>query len=88
MRFHACCLLFVLLTGCVVTPKDDSPEAICRRQAYDDPKVKTMTVHSLYLTGNQMSSYDDYDHALHDATQACLIKMGIPAGGVQPVRQY
>jgi len=82
-------LLLLVLGGCGLgEPAGNSPEAECRRQAYDDPTVKHLTIENLGLGTGPSATYD-YKKALRDANDACLRQKGIPVqGGVEPVRQY
>jgi hypothetical protein len=83
-------LLLVLLAGCSLgQPSGDSPEAVCRRQAYDDPTVKRLIIEQMGMGGSNPQNQFDYEKALRDATDACLRKKGIAVrGGVEPVRPY
>ena len=84
---HAACLMLILLAGCGAGNSGDSPEAVCRRQAYDDPTVKRLTIGYLGATGADPGADFDYNKALRDATDACLRKKGIQVrGGVESVR--
>lgn len=86
MRLQVCCLLLILLAGCVVTPRDDSPQAVCRREAYNDPKVKTLTVQNLGWAAPDQSRLLAISNAERDATNKCLQDKGITVrGGVEPV---
>jgi hypothetical protein len=80
--------LLALLGGCGLgEPTGNSPQAECRRQAYDDPAVKRLTIQNMNGGATQDQEFE-YDKALHDATNACLRRMGVPVrGGVEPVRQ-
>jgi predicted component of type VI protein secretion system len=87
MRRHCVCLLALLLAGCGSGKPNDSPEAACRRQAYNDPKVKALTVQSTEAASINPQSNFDYTMALREATQACLKQSGAQVrGGVEPVR--
>jgi hypothetical protein len=87
MRRHGICLVLVLLAGCGASNSGDTPEAVCRRQAYDDPTVKHLTVENLGASAPNPGADFDYNKALRDATDACLRQKGIQVrGGVEPVR--
>ena len=90
MRRHGAWLLLVVLAGCTWgEPSGNSPEAVCRRQAYDDPTVKQLVIEGMGATGATPQSQFDYEKALHDATDACLRRKGVAVrGGVEPVRPY
>lgn len=80
-------LLPLLMAACSAGPSGDSPDAVCRRQAYDDPRVKALIMPNAALVG------PDSDFALtvalRNATQDCLRKRGIAVrGGVEPVRPH
>ncbi|HTW73190.1 MAG TPA: hypothetical protein VME47_25155 [Acetobacteraceae bacterium] len=84
-------LLALSLAGCSswFEPAGNSPEAVCRRQAYDDPTVKQIIVRSMGQPSANPQTQFDYEKALRDATNACLKKKGIAVrGGVEPVRPY
>ena len=89
MRPHSLWLLLCILAGCAPGNSGDSPEAVCRRQAYDDPKVKQLTVEGMgQATANPQVQFD-YRKALYDATNACLRQKGIQVrGGVEPVQPH
>jgi|ERR1700723_1099037 hypothetical protein len=77
----------LLLAGCGSGSQDNSPEAQCRRAAYDDPTVKSLTVESLEATSINPDSDYQYSTALRAATQKCLQQKGVSVrGGVEPVR--
>jgi hypothetical protein len=90
MRQRLAGLLLLLLAGCGSNSPDDSPDAVCRRQAYDDPTVKDLTIGSTnWVQQNPLKgqSQFEYNQALRDATDACLRQKGIQVrGGVEPVR--
>jgi hypothetical protein len=79
-------LLLPLLTGCASSNQDNSPEAVCRRQAYDDPAVKGLLVRSLGENAANAQEQFDYEMDLRKATDACLRRKGVQVrGGVEPV---
>lgn len=87
MRQQAGCLLLLVLAGCGPNSPNDSPEAACRRQAYDDPTVKHLTIERAEQSSLGAQAQFDYNKALRDATDACLRQKGIQVrGGVEPVR--
>jgi len=78
-------LLLVPLAGCGWGASGTGPDAVCERQAYDDPAVKNLMV----PTRAQTSSDHQYalTLALRNAKQACLRQRGIVVrGGVEPVK--
>ena len=80
-------MLPVLLTACSFGASDNSPQALCERQAYDDPAVREIIGNS---AGNYMDGGPQRDQmlwAVRQGTQRCLQKKGLaPPGGVEPVR--
>lgn len=89
MRRPGVWLLLFVLAGCASGGSGDSPEAVCRRQAYDDPKVKHLTIESLGQSSADPQAQFDYNKALRDATEACLRQKGIQVrGGVEPVQPH
>ncbi|HUN44110.1 MAG TPA: hypothetical protein VMU81_27780 [Acetobacteraceae bacterium] len=83
--------LAVWVAGCSswFEPAGKSPQAECRREAYNDPKVKQLIVTSMGQPSANPQNQFDYEKALRDATNACLKKKGIAVqGGVEPVRPY
>ena len=83
-------LMLFTLAGCAASGPGNSPEAMCRRQAYDDPAVKHLTIENLGSLSADVDAQDaqfEYDKALRGATQTCLRQKGIQVrGGVEPVR--
>jgi hypothetical protein len=70
-------------------PSGNSVEAVCSRQAYDDPTVKQVMIRSMGEPSANPQTQFDYEKALRDATNACLRKRGVAVrGGVEPVRPY
>jgi len=89
MRLLGIWLALFVLTGCGWGGSGDSPEAVCRRQAYDDPKVKSLTIANLGASAPDPMADFQYNKALRDATNACLQQKGIAVrGGVEPVQPH
>jgi len=87
MRRPAVWLVLLVLAACGSNSPADSPDAVCRRQAYDDPAVKHLTIATLQNASPSGQVVSDYNQALRDATQACLRQKGIQVrGGVELVR--
>jgi hypothetical protein len=81
-------LLPLLLTACASAPSGDSSEAICRRQAYDDPKVKHLRLEDMETLSINPAVQADLSQAVRDATNACLRQKGVAVrGGVEAVRR-
>lgn len=79
--------VLLFLAGCGSGPQDNSPQAVCRRQAYDDPTVKLLIVQGMQLPATNPQNQFDYNMALRKAIDACLRQRGLPVpGGVEPVR--
>lgn len=88
MKRHCLWLLLLpyMLVGCASRAPDNSPEAVCRHQAYDDPTVKRLLLQSLGEAAANAQQQFDYDMALRNATNACLRQKGVQVrGGVEPV---
>ncbi len=87
MRRHCVWPLVVILVGCGWGGQGNGPEAECRRQAYDDPAVKSLTIRRLAESAPNPDADFAYTQAMRNATQACLRQKGIQVrGGVEPVR--
>jgi hypothetical protein len=87
MRWRGVLFVLSMLTRCASDGSGDSPEAVCRRQAYDDPTVKQLTIANLGPASANPDSKFEYSEALRNATQDCLRQKGIHVqGGVEPVR--
>jgi hypothetical protein len=87
MKRYGVWLFVLLLAGCGWgQPQGNSPEAICRREAYNDPTVKRVTIESMGTAGINQQMQFKYNKAIRDATNACLRRRGIKVpGGVEPV---
>lgn len=80
-------LLPLLVAACAFEPQGNSPQAICKRDAYNDPTVKQMTIENTQRSSMSPKANFDYNEALHRAYDACLLKHGVAVkGGVEPVR--
>jgi hypothetical protein len=81
-------LLLLALAACgSFGTAGDSPEAVCRRQAYDDPTVKRLGIENLGASAPDPGLDFDYNLAMRKATDTCLRQKGITVrGGVEPVR--
>lgn len=89
MRQHDVWLVLFMLAGCAASAQGDSPEAACRRQAYDDPAVKRLTIQNLGSSSADPVAQFEYDKALREATQTCLRQKGIQVrGGVESVQPH
>ena len=88
MRTSLLWLLPLLLLAC--TRDDNSPQAQCERQAYNDPAVKQVYIDAAFLTGQAGVSGDErLKTAVQQAKLRCLRERGLaPPGGVEPVQKY
>jgi hypothetical protein len=87
MRRRCVLLVLSMLAGCASDASGDSPEAVCRRQAYDDPTVKQLTIANLSPASPNPDAKFEYSEALRNATDACLRQKGVHVqGGVEPVQ--
>lgn len=75
-----------LLAACGGTA-DNSPEAICRRQAYDDPAVRAVRVQMMQIPSGPLALQGQLQYLLSQATIRCTQDKGLAVpGGVEPVR--
>lgn len=89
MRWRGLWLVLATLAACASSRSGDSPEAVCRRQAYDDPAVKLLTIQNMGAASAKPDAEFDYNQALRRASDACLRQKGVHVqGGVEPVRPY
>ena len=81
-------LVPLLLMACA--RNDNSPQAQCERQAYNDPVVKQLYGSVAFMSGEVGVSGDErLRGAVHQATLKCLRERGLaPPGGVEPVQNY
>jgi hypothetical protein len=87
MRWLGVWLLPLLLAGCAAAPSGDSPEAVCQRQAYENPAVKAQMIKNQSSSTMNPSDFFALDQALHTATDTCLRQKGVAVrGGVQAVQ--
>ncbi|MGA2841090.1 MAG: hypothetical protein ABSG18_13055 [Steroidobacteraceae bacterium] len=87
MRWHGVWPLVLVLAGCVSGGQANTPEAECRRQAYDDPTVKNLAIQNLGRSAPNPDTDFAYNKAFRDANQACLRQKGVLVrGGVESVR--
>jgi hypothetical protein len=87
MRLCVAWLLLPLVSGCASYPSGDSPQAVCQREALDDPAVKQLTIAQMNSGAMSGKARFDYTHALHDAYNNCLRRRGVVVrGGVEAVR--
>jgi hypothetical protein len=83
-----------LLAGCASKPTPQTAgEATCRREAYNDPQVRTLMTKAI-PGGNHIFDFSFSDpqteanYAYRQAFQACLVRLGLASGGVEPIKQY
>jgi len=91
MRLRFACLLLPLVSGCASFPSGNSPQAVCQRDALNDPAVKRITIEQMsgQMTSGLMSPKTnfDYNQAVRDAYNNCLLRHGVTVrGGVESVR--
>jgi hypothetical protein len=66
---------------------DNSPEAVCRRQAYDDPAVRATRLQMMQVPSANLGLQGQLQYQLRQATMRCLQDKGLAVpGGVEPVR--
>ncbi|HWA79113.1 MAG TPA: hypothetical protein VG848_02270 [Acetobacteraceae bacterium] len=86
MKLRVLALLAVLLPA-ACAPSDDSPQAVCRRQAYDDPQVRALRVQMMQSSSANLGSRGQLQYLLRQATLRCLQDKGLAVpGGVEPVQ--
>ena len=72
----------LLLLGACAGPTGNAPDAVCDREAWNDPAVKLLMVRQ---EGNSWLTFNDPDgvkNARDRAKRACLARLGqAPAGG-------
>ena len=74
----------VLLAACATT--DNSPQAVCRRQAYNDPQVNALRIRMMQSPSVNLGSNGQLQYLLQQATLRCLQDKGLAVpGGVEPV---
>jgi hypothetical protein len=84
MRFVAVPFVAVLLAACATT--GDSPRAVCRRQAYNDPQVTALRIRMMQIPSVNLGSSGQLQYLLQQATLRCLQDKGLAVpGGVEPV---
>ena len=86
-----------LLAGCASgrpAPRT-ADDAVCRREAYNDPQVKALFAQVYPGSNNQVFDFsfttpeENAQYAYRQAVVACMQRRGLmPPGGVEPVRQY
>lgn len=91
----AALLLGMLLAGCASGGTQSAAVAECRQEALNQPNIRTMIANSQPgVTGHIFnksltSSQEDTQQAIREATQDCLRRRGLAAGGgVEPVKNY
>lgn len=87
MRLRVAWLVLPLVSGCASFPTGNSPQAICQRDALDDPAVKQITIEQMNTGTMSGKAKFNYTQAVHDAYINCLRRRGVVVrGGVEPVR--
>jgi len=81
-------LLPLLLAACGSGPPDNTAQAVCQRQAYDDPKVKHLVIESMGTSSLNTDVQFNLNQAVLEATNSCLRQKGVAVrGGVEAVRR-
>lgn len=92
----------LLLAGCASRPASQTAsgqtadDAVCRREAYDDPQVKALSIQAMQQGPSPptfdfsfTSAQENARYAYRQAVLACMQRRGLmTSGGVEPVRQY
>ena len=84
-------MLLRVLTFCLVLllgacANSDSPQAVCRRQASNDPEVRALTVQALIQPMMAPNYYPEIEFHRRQAELRCLQNKGLATpGGVEPV---
>jgi hypothetical protein len=87
MRRRFAWLILPVLSGCVAFPTGNSPEALCHRDALNDPAVKQIAIEQMNTGAMSPKAKFAYAQAVHDAYNNCLRRRGIAVqGGVEAVR--
>jgi len=87
MRLRFVCLLLPLVSGCASFPTGNSPQAVCQRDALDDPAVKQITIEQMNSGAMSRKAHFAYTQAVHDAYNKCLLRRGVTVrGGVEAVQ--
>jgi len=86
MTLRVLVLLAALLPAACAS-SNNSPEAVCRRQAYDDPQVRALRVQMMRSYSANLGSQGQLQYLLRQATLRCLQDKGLAVpGGVEPVK--
>jgi len=84
MQLGAFVLLAALLPAACAS--DNSPEAVCRRQAEQDPKVQELQFMSAHSMALAETNKGELTFLIREGTLRCLQDKGlVPTGGVEPV---
>lgn len=77
--------LLLLASGC--GPTGNSPQAVCQREALNDPAVKHLAIGQMNSGGMSPKADFAYRQAVHTAYNNCLRQHGIVVqGGVEAVQ--
>ncbi|HUC16942.1 MAG TPA: hypothetical protein VMA37_04545 [Acetobacteraceae bacterium] len=80
-------VLLAALLPAACAPSDNSPEAVCRHQAYDDPQVRALRIQMMRSYSANLGSQGQLKYLLRQATLRCLQDKGVAVpGGVEPVQ--
>jgi hypothetical protein len=87
MRLDFAWLLLPFVSACALGPTGNTPQAVCHREALDDPTVRQIAVEQLSTDVMSPKVEFSYRQALHNAYDNCLLRHGVAVqGGVEAVR--
>ncbi len=87
MKLRVLALLVALLLPAACASSDNSPEALCRQQAYSDPQVRALRIQMMQSSSANLGSQGQLQYLLRQATLRCLQDKGLAVpGGVEPVQ--
>jgi hypothetical protein len=80
-------LVLIAAIGFAACSSEGGPNAVCEREADNDPTVHELTQRSLATTREAFELEPDLEYARRKAFLACLRRHGLaPPGGVEPLR--
>lgn len=79
-------LLLLLALLPVACATDNSPQAVCRRQAEQDPKIQELEFMSAHSMALEETYKGQLTFLIREGTLRCLQDKGLlPSGGVEPI---